>query len=326
MPAIIQTDSDTFIQRGTVVANRLVCREHFRLILRVPAFEPTSPGQFVHLCPSMEAPATCAETKPGATGWPTVSCQPMLRRAFSVADLQDVGGESEVDVVYRVVGIGTRWMASLSPGDHASVLGPLGNAFPVSADKPNAWLVAGGVGVPPMLFLAAALRDTEHRTIAFCGSRSADLLALTIDGDAPSRGATEATQCTAEFTERGADAVIATDDGTLGFHGHIGAAMVAYHQANPLPPDELVVYTCGPTRMMQFVADYCNERGIECHVCMEQAMACGTGLCQSCVVPVRDEDDADGWRYRLCCTDGPVFEASDIIWTPAGSHPAPQAR
>jgi dihydroorotate dehydrogenase electron transfer subunit len=108
--------------------------------------------------------------------------------------------------------------------------------------------------------------------------------------------------------------VLSTDDGSLGFRGYVGSAMAAYHQANPVAADALVVYTCGPEPMMRFVAEYCVARQIECYVCVERNMACGTGMCQSCVVPVRDTCDRDGWSYRLCCTDGPIFEARDILW------------
>ena len=107
---------------------------------------------------------------------------------------------------------------------------------------------------------------------------------------------------------------ISTDDGSLGFHGHIGAALAAYADANPGPTDEIVVYTCGPEIMMRGVADLCDARGIECYACMERSMACGTGLCQSCVVSVHDETAPDGWRYQLCCTDGPIFETTQIKW------------
>ena len=111
--------------------------------------------------------------------------------------------------------------------------------------------------------------------------------------------------------------MLSTDDGTLGLHGHIGQGLVAYSQANPTAQDELTVYTCGPERMMRFVAEFCRARGVECHVCMERAMACGTGLCQSCVVPIHDVADPDGWRYKLCCRDGPVFAGADVVWEPS---------
>ena len=196
-----------------------------------------------------------------------------------------------------------------------SVLGPLGNAFPIQVQKRNAWLVSGGVGLPPMLWLAEALAKARKSTIAFCGARSRDLLPLALTpGSLPSSTASSAERCVEEFARVGVKAVISTDDGSLGYPGHIGAAMQAYHEANAVATDDVVVYTCGPERMIRFVAEYCVARQIECHVCMERNMACGTGLCQSCVVPIRDESAIDGWRYRLCCTDGPVFSAESILW------------
>ena len=130
----------------------------------------------------------------------------------------------------------------------------------------------------------------------------------------PNPDARKALPAAFEFAEHGTDVVISTDDGSLGFHGHIGAALEVYHLANPIDPDRLVVYACGPELMLECVGTYCVQRGIKCFVCMERSMACGTGLCQSCVVPVRDQADPDGWSYRLCCTDGPVFDAADVVW------------
>jgi dihydroorotate dehydrogenase electron transfer subunit len=201
-----------------------------------------------------------------------------------------------------------------------SVLGPLGNSFPIHDHKPAAWLVAGGVGLPPMLWLAEALHAADKRAVAFYGAQTAGLLALTMnERTPPGVDAGRAAFSCAEFAEAGTPVVISTDDGSVGFRGHVGDALAAYHEANPISSDELVVYTCGPERMMRFVADYCIARGIECHVCMERAMACGTGTCQSCVVALHDESDPDGWRYQLCCTDGPVFDARRIIWEPTGA-------
>ena len=255
--------------------------------------------------------------------WITDSQSPMLRRAFSIAGLSRSAERVDVEIIYRVVGTATRWMESLHHGDKVSLLGPLGNAFPVDPHKPTAWLVAGGVGLPPMLWLAEALSATGRRTVAFCGAQTRDLLPLTLDSGAPpAMDARQATLSAAEFTRHDVPVVISTDDGSLGFPGHVGRALTAYHEKTPPPPDELVVYTCGPEQMIRFVAEFCIARGIECHVCMERAMACGVGTCQSCVVPLRDADDPEGWRYRLCCTDGPVFEAKDVIWDPVGKDGA----
>ncbi len=313
------------IQIATVIANTKLCREHYRLTVRVTALPAARPGQFVHL--SREASSTTrygvldASTHRAGEAWVTESRAPMLRRAFSIAGLQRNGDGADIDVIYRVVGRGTRWMESLAQDDRISILAPLGNGFPISKGKPKAWLIAGGVGLPPMHWLAEALHAANRQVIAFCGAQSADLLALTIDVDTPpAADASTATLSAAEFARYEVPVVISTDDGSLGYHGYIGAAMAAYHQANPTPPDQLVVYTCGPEPMMRFVTQYCLERGIECYACMERSMACGTGTCQSCVVPVHDDSDPQGWRYRLCCTEGPVFNVKTVAWEPAGTR------
>lgn len=245
---------------------------------------------------------------------------PLLRRAFSIAGLERDSGGVDIDVIFRVVGTATRWLESLSRGAGVSLLGPLGNSFPIDDGKPVAWLVAGGVGLPPMLWLAEELQAAGKRAVAFYGVQTADLMAVTLDASAPpATDAGLAMLASIEFAERGTPVVISTDDGSLGFHGHIGAALAAYHRANPTASAEVVVYTCGPERMIRFVAEYCTARDIECYACMERAMACGTGTCQSCVVALEDESDAQGWRYQLCCRDGPIFDARRVVWEPSGS-------
>lgn len=313
------------LQVASVIANQRLCREHYRLTICVRGFDGAAPGHFVHVCPtpidsSYREFAWSADPSGLHQGWLDELRAPMLRRAFSIAGRRNTAKGQEIEVIYRVVGTATQWMESLRHGNDISVLGPLGNTFPISKEKPNAWLVAGGVGLPPMLWLAETLVKPEKSVVAFCGVRSRELFPLTLDESAPpSHDAESAERSAIEFARHGALAVISTDDGSLGFHGHIGAALSAYHRSNPVECDRLVVYACGPERMMHFVADYCVTRGIECYLCMERNMACGTGLCQSCVVPIRDGSALDGWRYRLCCTDGPVFPAEVILWeTPTG--------
>ena len=332
MPSPHRRPHTEAVQVGRVVGNRQLCREHYRLTIRLPSFPVSYPGQFVHLAPTETNgdPADEESASGGHSTWAAALVAPFLRRAFSIAGLRRAAGGADVDVIHRVVGAATRWMASLRVGDEISVLGPLGNRFPISSAKSHAWMVAGGVGLPPMLWLAEALHDAGRETIAFCGAQTADLVALTLDAtlvaDAYARTARPVCH---EFAEAGTPAIISTDDGSLGFHGYVGSALAAHYEANPASADDLIVYTCGPEPMMRFVAEFCVSRGIECHVCMERAMACGTGLCQSCVVPVRDALDSEGWLYRLCCTDGPVFPAESIVWEPrpqAGKPVEPQPK
>lgn len=277
--------------------------------------EDARPGQFVHLGP-MTTPVDCAAAASGGV-LTFDATAPFLRRAFSIAGLRRTGEDAcEVDVIYRVVGVATRWLSSLRVGDGVSVLGPAGNAFPIRRTKAEAWLVAGGVGLPPMLWLAEALRSADRRSVAFVGARSAELLAVTIDdGATVSSDASRAVPAAGEFAVWDVPVVISTDDGTMGYRGHAAGAMSAFFERSQPRVDDLVVYACGPEVMMRAVARFCLARSIECHVCMERSMACGAGTCQSCVVAVHDDDAVDGWRYALCCTQGPVFDASRVIWS-----------
>lgn len=308
------TPSGPVIQVGLVAANDPVCREHLRLTITAERFPIAQPGQFVHLCPAGANEASGApgggneRRRPGEQGF-------MLRRAFSIAGLRRTRTGTSIEILYRVMGRGTRWLASLRAGNRISVLGPAGNTFPVHPAKSHAWLVAGGVGLPPLLWLAEALHAAGKQVVAFCGARSADLLPIGMDPDcAPATDARTAHLCVRELAAHAVPAVISTDDGSLGYRGQVGEAMAAYHACHAMPAADLVVYACGPEAMLRSVAQHCGQRGLECYVCMERAMACGIGTCQSCVVPVRDPADPEGWRYVLCCTEGPVFAAGDVIW------------
>jgi dihydroorotate dehydrogenase electron transfer subunit len=309
------------IAEAAVMENVSLCREHFRLSVLADPFPQAAPGQFVHISPPRPGNLHYAtfdwrpEGTPDLQRWSQSSAAPFLRRAFSIAGFERQGDGVRIEVIYRVVGRGTEWMASLKPKDKLSALGPLGNRFPIVDTKRVAWLIAGGVGLPPMLWLADTLNRAGREPTAFCGAQSKDLLPLTVDPQTPpSPTAKEATFSATEFSRSNVAIVISTDDGTIGFHGHVGNAVSAFHNANRVDHDDLVIYACGPEAMLQFVADFCNTRKIECYLCMERAMACGMGTCQSCVVPIRDTTDPDGWCYQLCCTDGPIFEAGSIIW------------
>jgi dihydroorotate dehydrogenase electron transfer subunit len=253
------------------------------------------------------------------------------------------GGSAEVelDILYRAIGIGTQWLARLQPGDEVNLAGPLGQPFrmpvwdrhlagpdvnekdrleagptqdmSVASSKPLALLIGGGIGLPPLIWLAETLRAAGVPTIAFCGARTASLLPLTLDLAVTCVADSPAMFCR-EFADLGVAGIPATDDGSLGVRGFIPNVLAKWLDRNPDQTRSAVVYTCGPDRMMQAVADICRQRNLSCQVCLERMMACGMGTCQSCVVRIRDDATAEGWRYRLCCTDGPVFDARDVMW------------
>lgn len=240
----------------------------------------------------------------------------LLPRPFSLAGLKTAADHCELEIIYRVVGPGTTWMVGLEPGDRVQALGPLGNHFELGDKQTTAYVVGGGVGLPPMIWLAEWLRAADRQVVAFCGARTAKRMALSIDTPA-STDATRPNMAAEEFARHGTPVVLTTDDGTLGVKGLVNDALDAYHTAYPCPADEVIVYACGPEPMMRAVAQWCMARNICCQVCMERMMACGVGTCQSCAVAVHDEAATDGYVYKLCCTDGPVFDARDVVWEQA---------
>jgi dihydroorotate dehydrogenase electron transfer subunit len=313
---------------ATVATNVPLCREHFRLVLRLPSFPATEPGQFIQVA--------CRDLAENYSQLPEIDWEPgalprleatelagplaMLRRPFSLAGRRDDHGGVELDLIHRVVGTGTEWLSKLKTGDSVFVLGPLGNRFELPPEGGIALLVGGGVGIPPMMYLAGKLKG--RKAIAFAGAVTRDLLALTITDDAPAPSAygIDPLYNIDEFARHGIPAIITTDDGSYGFGGFVTQALESYldkyFKESRLP----IIFTCGPEPMMKRVAAIAADRGLRCQIAVERAMACGMGTCQSCCIKIKKPDPAlppmpgQPWAYRLACTDGPVFDASSLLW------------
>jgi len=332
---------------SSVAINSPICLEHYRLILRLPSFPPTRPGQFLQLaCHDVSASYAAdvehewaADRPPRLSGDELRSPLAILRRPFSLAGRRDVSNCVELEFIYRTVGVGTRWLSELKHGQTVGLLGPLGNCFELPPPDGAAILVGGGVGIPPMLYLASALAG--RKAVAFCGALNRDLLPLTITADAPPP---QPHQCEGlynihEFAQHGIATVVCTDDGSYGFRGLVTEALERYldryfrasalstqHSALSTRDSSLIthrsptIYTCGPEAMMKRVAAIAADRGIECQVAVERAMACGMGTCQSCCIRVRKPDPSQpplagqDWCYRLTCTDGPIFRGAELLW------------
>lgn len=314
--------------RSAVVSNVPLCREHYRLTLRVDEFPPTLPGQFVQVACNDDPTnfdaaeiewaepgnATATTGMPRLTGAEILGRTPVLRRPFSLAGRRDfVDGSVELDLIHRIVGAGTEWLSKLEPAQEVNLVGPLGNSFPLPPTGSTALLIGGGVGIPPMIYLASRLATTGHTAVAFAGALTRDLMSLTLEVD--SKGDTVAS----EFDRHGFKAILSTDDGSLGYRGYVTQALEQWLDANDKPGGSTpppTLYTCGPEPMMKRVADIAQTRGLTAHIAVERAMACGMGTCQSCVIKLRDttSPSPDAWRYRLACTDGPVFTATDLRW------------
>jgi len=309
---------------GQVAGNERICREHLRLEIELPRFGRAVPGQFVELLCG-EAAEVCQPARhewagdelPQLEGTEVSQRVALLRRPFSIAQLRDGSdqGRKRIELIYRVVGPGSRWMERLRTPQCVSILGPLGNGFDICDGKPLAWLISGGIGVAPLIWLAQELKQVGKEVVAFCGARSADLMPLRSTEVASNvREPLTPSMRYREYAGSGVGVVAATDDGSAGYRGLVSEAMAEYARRHVEQKDQVVVYACGPEPMLEAVGGFCREEGMDLQVCVERMMACGLGTCQSCVVRVRDDASEEGWRYALACVDGPVFDGAEMVW------------
>lgn len=237
------------------------------------------------LAPSMvlhtyHQPEVAAAAQPGqfVNVRPTALSDPLLRRPFSFCTIDRAAGN--FTVLMKVIGPGTRLLADLRPGAQVDMLAPLGKTFEWAGAK-RMLLVAGGVGVAPMLFLAQTVREAagaEQPEIIFCyGARTASEFVL-LD----------------EIGTAADKVILATNDGSMGECGFVTEAA-----EKTFAPD-LSIFTCGPNPMMDDLLRRMRRAGLEGQVSLENQMGCGIGACQGCVVPTR------AGYIRICC-DGPVL-------------------
>jgi dihydroorotate dehydrogenase electron transfer subunit len=219
------------------------------------------------------------------------SAEPPLRRPFSVLDVDPAAGTFRLFL--KTVGAGSRALADLRPGEVAQCLGPLGVPFTAPAAGEEALLIAGGYGIAPFhLYCRQLGRDTRRATV-FYGGRTA--------GDLQIRDA---------FDALGVKVVCATDDGSLGHHGRVTEPVDAHLDAHRGPAQ---LYACGPDAMLHAVARLAARRSVPAQVSLDPWMGCGIGTCLGCVVPIQHADE-DRPKFRCACTEGPVFDARDVVW------------
>ena len=268
--------------RGEVLALRKSGQYHV-LTLTAPGIpELTRPGHFVAL----------------AVGGDNSGM--LLRRAFSIHQVQDRGVYGgTLDVVFAVHGKGTAWLSQLHRHDAVDVVGPLGRPFALPREPVSCVLVAGGYGSAPMFMLAEQLRARGCRVDVVLGASTEEKLF----------GVLDAKRMAATLT-------VTTEDGTLGERGRVTDVL----------PDVLrrvdadVVYACGPMAMLKSVAKVAAEHGAHSQCAVEEAMACGVGVCMTCVLPVVGDDGVT--RMLRSCVDGPVFRGDRVRWDDVGTVPA----
>ncbi len=210
----------------------------------------------------------------------------LLPRPISICEI-DKAGES-VRVVYRVTGenTGTKQFSQMGAGDPISVVGPLGNGFPVEeADGKRALLMGGGIGVPPILELAKQLTCGKKQIVV--GYRDTH------------------TFLKEEFEQNG-ELYISTEDGSVGTKGNVLDAI----RENDLEAD--IIYACGPTPMLRAIKEYAEEKKIACYISLEERMACGIGACLGCVCRTKERDHHTNVHNTRICKNGPVFLSTEV--------------
>jgi dihydroorotate dehydrogenase electron transfer subunit len=255
-----------------VLENRAEGGENLRLRLRVPGWPGFLPGQFLMVSPGARTSVERSD--------------PLLPRPMAVYRARPLEGGAEVEILYKRMGRGTRLLAETLPGQSLRVVGPLGRAFPAPAPGERPLLVAGGTGIASVYQLAAQLRESGPCQVLLGARRADDLM-----GEA-------------DFAALGVSLRIATEDGSRGQRGLVTELLEKALADN----QRTRVYTCGPTPMMERVAQLAAAAGLPCVASLENHMACGFGVCLGCAAPLA----AGG--YALVCRDGPAFDAGEIAW------------
>lgn len=204
----------------------------------------------------------------------------LLPRPISICEVNKE--EKALRLVYRVAGGGTAEFSQMKAGETLRILGPLGNGFTLGEKK--AFLIGGGIGIPPMLELAKELNCEKQIVV---GYRNDELFL-------------------ADELKQYGEVIVATEDGSVGTKGNVLDAI----RENGLKAD--VIYACGPTPMLRALKQYAAENDIECWISMEERMACGIGACLACVCKSKEKDHHTNVHNKRICKEGPVFRAEEV--------------
>ncbi len=281
-----------------VVANRKENSEHWRMTLAAPEIARSSkPGQFVNLRVRN-------------------ANDPICRRPFTVfRTVALASGRLGIEIVYRIVGSGTRIMTTIRPGEELDVIGPLGSGYRLDTSKKTHILVGGGCGVAALYAIGQEIarlrRKQDLDLIVLLGFRSKDIVMLED-----------------EFSSLGGDLVVATDDGSYGQMGYAVQVLEELVARRSLAGD-CAVYAAGPEPMNRALVAFCQQHGIPGQFMMEKHMLCGFGGCLTCVCKVKKEgvlkhrdlpsshiqlSPTSEIGYALVCKDGPVFNVDEVVF------------
>ena len=213
----------------------------------------------------------------------------LLRRPFTI---YTVNGR-EITMLYQIIGEGTQRLSEMPAGEPLRVLGPLGNTFDFTTKPEPAILVGGGAGIASLMLLAVALRKNGIQTLGLVGAQHQRRL-LSVN----------------DLESIDIEVHIATDDGSIGHHGYVTDILADLLETTAW--QRPTIYACGPHAMLAAVAKITTDFEVPTQIAMENRMGCAMGVCLGCVCPIRT--DADTIEYQRVCTEGPVFNATDIAW------------
>ena len=252
-------------ENAAVISQEMLADGIFSMWLRTEAAQMAVPGQFISMY-----------TNDGSK---------LLPRPISICEIDKQKGA--LRVVYRVTGenTGTKQFSECKPGDTIPVIGPLGNGFPLEKAKgKKAFLMGGGIGVPPILELSKQL-NCEKQIVM--GYRDANTFLK-------------------EQFEANGTVYVSTEDGSVGTKGNVMDAI----RENGLTAD--IIYACGPTPMLRAIKNFAESNGIECYISLEEKMACGIGACLACVCKSKEKDHHTNVHNKRICKDGPVFLSTEV--------------
>jgi dihydroorotate dehydrogenase electron transfer subunit len=266
--------------KARLLYNKRIGNDYFRFALEAPCIAHKAiPGQFVNIKL-------------------TDAVEPFLRRPFSIHRV----GNKNIEILYEVVGPGTEILSKKKPQEYLDVIGPLGTGFSyhlLLTDHRLPILVAGGMGVAPLIFLAEKLAEIKNqrakiKIIVLIGTKTKKQIL-----------------CENEFKKLGCDVKIATDDGSKGFKGKVTDLLRDFLRTTN---DErrTTIYACGPHPMLKEIANISQKYNILAQISLEEHMACGIGVCLGCVVNTKN-------GYQRVCKEGPVFAADEIVWEDNGA-------
>ncbi len=270
----------------------------------------TFPGeQYIY---RLKAPQCARHALPGSFVHAQCDIALLMRRPLSI--MRANPEEGWIDLLFKVVGEGLRLFAVRNPGDKLSLIGPIGHPFEACPDRPNTLLIGGGVGIPPMIFLAENLKKDKNDwlPLVLMGSEIPfpfDFEKSKIDCDWLPSDTDSAMPLLEQWNIPSRLASLSEFDGChRGFVTDLGEKYLA-----TLTPEQIAkteVFACGPTAMLKAVADLAREYNLPCQVSLEEFMACAVGGCAGCTVLVQTPD---GPAMKRVCVDGPVFDAATVF-------------